>query len=952
MAFQSERIEGDNYYMDYDIYTKKTWSSDGPNKKHTFTFDLDNISALSSSGLPLLLNCKDGEYYFATAQYEKPYFDPNVPFYEEPVVQPDNNLVIALYDSNFTKKSETKIAVPTSDSYLYMFPILGGFSYTDDLSLGVFGKDPVYIVTFQNYINSEDYVESYYVYNQSGEKVKTIYENASSMVEMSDIAGQEAQYCFYGTYNDVTSFIFVDVPSCEIVNVIPQVYDGITFSGYLDRCADGKSYQIALAMSNGETQDDETVTTKVAWFNADGSLDHYDTINLGKNVAMAYPYIEKEALSPYLFNTDEAREYMYLVKYYTSSSGSNTEEHLVIFNTEGNVLLDLGPDSEAGSISVITPVNLDNNPQLAVSYVSDDWKYTLNFYDLPLSKFAAGGDGTQANPYLISSAGDFMQIASAPAAYYKLINDIDFNGLSWAGVTSSFTGNLDGDNHVVKGLVLTGNGIFEEITSIASVSNLIFDSPEMVSPDYYAGFIAGTAIGETETSAPTVTNVHILNPVINVDDYSSTFGGIIGNASSYTSVVDCSVENAEFTLSNANVGGIIGNMRTSASVKATLFSGNITGKKNIGGIAGSTTSGDEVISDCHVNASLKGEEVIGGVVGSSRRSTIKNCVVEGSLAATKAGDCAVGGVVGSLTALSYGTATTIVSKNIVSLDAISVPASEDNITAHRVIGHSSIDESEIDWDNDDFDWDNWNGDTSVLPRIYGSAEEGLADNYVINTLNPVSSKVEAVATSTEGASIALNDVTSDFVTGLGFALGDNNAAPWVLQSLPSLYFENTLLAIEMNPTSLTLDVDYTKTVTITALGKADYTKFTVEQEGSENVFEIVETNVTENGIEVTLKGLAKGTAQLVAKCGNLSATCTVAVVPGSGVEGIEADTFAINYNGSNVYAEGASIAIYNVNGACVATGYNNVDVTELNAGIYVVLAKKGSEQATVKIAVK
>jgi hypothetical protein len=46
---------------------------------------------------------------YIVAQYEKPFFDPSIPVYEEPVVNPDNHLVITRYDNKFNQLSEVKI---------------------------------------------------------------------------------------------------------------------------------------------------------------------------------------------------------------------------------------------------------------------------------------------------------------------------------------------------------------------------------------------------------------------------------------------------------------------------------------------------------------------------------------------------------------------------------------------------------------------------------------------------------------------------------------------------------------------------------------------------------------------------------------------------------------------------------------------------------------------------
>lgn len=74
----------------------------------------------------------------------------------------------------------------------------------------------------------------------------------------------------------------------------------------------------------------------------------------------------------------------------------------------------------------------------------------------------SGGDGTQANPYLISTAAELVLLGNDAAnsvctaeTYYKLTADIDLNNNPWNPIglkETPFKGHFDGDGHIVSGL--------------------------------------------------------------------------------------------------------------------------------------------------------------------------------------------------------------------------------------------------------------------------------------------------------------------------------------------------------------------------------------------------------------------------------------------------------------------------------------------------------------------
>lgn len=63
-------------------------------------------------------------------------------------------------------------------------------------------------------------------------------------------------------------------------------------------------------------------------------------------------------------------------------------------------------------------------------------------------------------------------------------------------------------------------------------------------------------------------------------------------------------------------------------------------------------------------------------------------------------------------------------------------------------------------------------------------------------------------------------------------------------------------------------------------------------------------------------------------------------------------TAAIFVAGKSVYAEGADISIFNLNGACVASGFGSIDASSLPAGIYIVSATTNHAKKTIKICLK
>lgn len=783
--FRQYYDENNTLYYNYDVYGKAEYGTSQPVLKHTFEIPYQNIAALNDP-MPIYM-MQSGKYTidYIVAQYEKPFFDPSIPVYEEPVVNPDNHLVITRYDNKFNQLSEVKIPMLQDEdpAFLYTFYYLGGLGGQNDVILDYNGTgEMAFVITVDNYETASDgSVYSYYLYDANGNKINTIAEKGLGTIYMSNLPGYSTQYGFLKNENDVEFIQMVDVPSCKTVARIPLYNGGATLSGNWDRVAQGDSYQYVVSLLQGENAEDGTIHQRIAWFTDKGKLDHYDDLNLGHRVETAQVNIQSGVLNPRLFNADNAREYMVLLKR-SKATSSDKEEVLLICNNEGETLLELGADAaKGGALSMINVLNEKTNPVLLCAY-NNDSQFTLNFHALPLSKNTLQGDGTVANPYQITCAADFVQIDDQPMAYYQIMNDIDFGGAAFVGLQKTFGGKLDGGNKKLTNLYLNGSGLFREVVDTAVIKNIRLVEPVMAlnSNGLYAGLVANTMRGGftdegVELSAQ-LSNVHVVAPVIVGQEFAGVCGGLVGEASLFVKMSECSLQEANIELPRAEaVGGLVGHMMTSSSMHVAAFSGKIQGGTTVGGIAASV-DGDSPVQHAHVNADIAGAAIVGGIVGSSERAIIANNYVEGTLAlamVTEKGG--VGGIVGALAADIMGQATdAIVYDNIVALQSIQAPQ---GAIAHRVVGFSSCNDYEYDWDNVD-----WNKDQSEWPRIYGSPEKCLKDNYVTSALALLDATIAADNTTTEGADMAANELTSEWLSAHGFALGNSIDAPWVMNN--------------------------------------------------------------------------------------------------------------------------------------------------------------------------
>ena len=780
-----------DYTLCYDVRRKSVY---GGGVQHTFRIPYANVAALTD--LQPIFMFKNGTMlYYVTQQYEKPYFDPNTPLDQDPVVNPDNNLVITYMNQSYKTLYTTKIPVVQDENkkLLYTFPMLGNLNGMDDIIRNYDGDAPAYIITQEKYnLESDGSVNSYYKYDVNGNLLTTIAENTLGRIKMSPIAGQEEQWLFMKEEYD-GEFFFVDLPSCKTrAEISVYLEDGRTISSSIDRYPKGDSYEYAVALLQGNNEPDGTISQDIAWLNDDGTFNRYENINLGKYIEAATVNITTEALNPWLMHTDDAREYMVLVKRYNPNNTSDKETALLVCNTKGEILLDYGKSAEMGELNMVYLMDKGANRSIMCVYQ----KYgalTMHYTPLPLNSSSLKGSGTAEDPYQIACAHDFCLIDNNPSAYYEVVNDIDFLGEPFEGPKKAFLGSLDGKDHTLSNLCLVGGGLFGTMKDSVKVQNLKFDNPVLVLSSKHlnpagilADYMQGGVTDDGVDVFASLSNVHVINPIIKGVGYEQIVGTLVGEAALNLDVHTCSVTDAVISAPDAQVGGVIGKSQTYSQIHACLFTGSAEGKV-VGGIT-SEVSGGEPVYDCRVDADLYSSNTIGGIVGHSGRSKIYNNIVSGTLNladTTKVGK--VGGIIGHVDTDATGASTDILAENcLVALSAINVPKGKD-VIAHRVIGFSSGDDYEYDWDNVD-----WSKPQSEWPRAYFAPEKNFKNNYVISDLAPVDATIQLTDTTTEGATIAPALLTQEWLGEHGYLFGEEVTAPWVYGEQLTLWFEDEL----------------------------------------------------------------------------------------------------------------------------------------------------------------
>ena len=276
------------------------------------------------------------------------------------------------------------------------------------------------------------------------------------------------------------------------------------------------------------------------------------------------------------------------------------------------------------------------------------------------------GSGTQQDPYLISTADEFLWIREHLSSNYRQIEDIDLGIISvqegQAIINSTFTGTYNGDGHTITysahliGTIPEGDyGLFSTVTGKIQNLNLNADVTfSGTANDMQVGLLCGTLRGTVEscnvsgninstvqagdgggTSAGLVVGecaggtIKYCNAIGNVTGVGYV-GGIVGEMTSYTNVSEWVWDKKPTVLGCSFVGSVTANNPEDTS---SVYEGSFAG-----GICGFANSG-ATINLCYVNADITSGKQTNGVASTNGaagwvangKPTVTNNYAEGTV---------------------------------------------------------------------------------------------------------------------------------------------------------------------------------------------------------------------------------------------------------------------------------------------------------------------------------
>ena len=257
------------------------------------------------------------------------------------------------------------------------------------------------------------------------------------------------------------------------------------------------------------------------------------------------------------------------------------------------------------------------------------------------------GDGTVDNPYLLYDADDFITLSNNvndgvafQNAHFKVVADeIDFSGETYTAIGTKdkqFLGHFDGNGVVIRNLSIkeypsySGKGLFGYVGVGGSVTGVTMDETCSFYGTYDVGGITGVNKG-------TVT--HCVNKA-SITAKACRFGGICGD--NMGTISDCTNYGDVNLVSNIDavgmMGGIAGDCDKGIISNCENY-GAITALNNsgiwaFGGIVGLLTSGNQsilcTIENCVNKGNVTGKLEVGGIAGGNDYGhIIRNCMVSG-----------------------------------------------------------------------------------------------------------------------------------------------------------------------------------------------------------------------------------------------------------------------------------------------------------------------------------
>ena len=274
----------------------------------------------------------------------------------------------------------------------------------------------------------------------------------------------------------------------------------------------------------------------------------------------------------------------------------------------------------------------------------------VNVWDGTVANGFGGGSGTAQDPYLIYTGAELAYLASSTnngytysGKYFKLMNDIDLNGIEWTPIgrgleydssSYAFGGNFDGNGMLVSNLTINSSRQFTGLFGVvfkASISNLGIDNAH-ISVRFDSEYcLSGGLVGAVSTSQ--ITNCYTTNSTISaVNNYNlCAVGGLFGAvySSNEVKISNCfaNCEVTSYGTGNSAAGGLIGIVDWDGGsnvyrINSCYSMGTVYSNCSAGGFIGLAWSDVSYINHSFANSKITGGSQRGAFIGRNNSASL------------------------------------------------------------------------------------------------------------------------------------------------------------------------------------------------------------------------------------------------------------------------------------------------------------------------------------------
>lgn len=294
-------------------------------------------------------------------------------------------------------------------------------------------------------------------------------------------------------------------------------------------------------------------------------------------------------------------------------------------SVSGDSAADLEYENIPSTIADEFELTLEANPHVADRENHEGWSEPNDSSGAIVPQEDLDGDGTDADPYTITTDQELQAIAEELDAHYELGTNIDASmtdqwndGAGFDPIGSQdepFTGSFDGNGYEICGITIDRSderrvGVFGFIDGV--LENVFVTNVDITGLGEVGALVGGTGADDMDDSI--VSGVHARGTVTG----QFTVGGLVGYNHDDRPVEDSSVavdvDTEEFDTDEGEefVGGLVG--YNSGDVIDSHATGTVAGPNDVGGLVGLNFANGQVI-DSYGTGEATADHTVGGLVG-------------------------------------------------------------------------------------------------------------------------------------------------------------------------------------------------------------------------------------------------------------------------------------------------------------------------------------------------